>query len=549
MATTDQKLSIIIEAENRTQAALSSVNKSLDSFKSKVDAMQPAFQKMAVAGGIAFTGIVIASTKAVQAYAEVERANRQLEHTIIDVSKGTMEQVKAIDATAQALQQKAGVDADSVKQGAAQLATFKLQAESVVKLTKSMTDLTVNQNGLTASADNYITSANVISKALLGQFGLLERMGIRFSDAQKSAIQFGSEEEKVAAIMEGFNENLRETTDTVGGVDVAMAKFKVTLGDIQENIGKGLNEALGGAVTIIQPILDKISEWTAANPKLVGTIIIVTGAIAGIVAIIGILGVALPAVIAGFELLAGPIGLIVLAVGLLAAGLVYLVTNWQAISAWIEENTGLISDFTALWDYLGQLWTTILLPALQNLWTSLQQLGPLFKFLAEVVGVIFVVSLRILIEVIKVIATVLATIFKIGADLAAAIINWVSNAWQKLADAVQWVIDKVNALIAAFQRLNLVQGAKNVMSSIGDTVSGWFGRASGGSVQPNRSFMVGENGPEMFTPGEHGRITPLGAGMGGIVINITGNSFMGREDIAQQIGDDIITVLKQTIKL
>ena len=53
-------------------------------------------------------------------------------------------------------------------------------------------------------------------------------------------------------------------------------------------------------------------------------------------------------------------------------------------------------------------------------------------------------------------------------------------------------------------------------SGIGGFVSsfigGLFGRASGGPVTGNKSYLVGEQGPELFTPSGNGRITRNGEG-------------------------------------
>ena len=48
-------------------------------------------------------------------------------------------------------------------------------------------------------------------------------------------------------------------------------------------------------------------------------------------------------------------------------------------------------------------------------------------------------------------------------------------------------------------------------------------RALGGPVAPGGSYLVGERGPELFTPGASGMITPNGA-MGGntITVNVNG---------------------------
>jgi hypothetical protein len=46
-------------------------------------------------------------------------------------------------------------------------------------------------------------------------------------------------------------------------------------------------------------------------------------------------------------------------------------------------------------------------------------------------------------------------------------------------------------------------------------------RAGGGPVSRGSTYLVGEKGPELFTPGQSGMITPNGAGGGGLVVNAT----------------------------
>ena len=65
--------------------------------------------------------------------------------------------------------------------------------------------------------------------------------------------------------------------------------------------------------------------------------------------------------------------------------------------------------------------------------------------------------------------------------------------------------------------------------------------------------MVGERGPEIFTPGSSGNIIPnnqlAGAGGGGsnITINVTG-TFMD-EDAALKMGDKMIRALRQEMRI
>lgn len=329
----DQQLNIIIKARDEATAVLNKV-------KGSMETMEPAFKKMAAVGTAAFAGITAVALKSVNAYAEVERANRQLEHAVVGVSKGTQQQVQAIKDISAALQKKAGIDADSLNMGAAQLSTFGLQSESVVALTKSLADFTVNQDGLNASSDQYISNANTMAKALNGQFGILEKSGIRFTEAQQQLILYGTETQKVAALQEGLNQNLRETTDTVAGLDLAQAKLKRTMEDIQENLGSALAPAFAAAAEAIAPLIEKFAAWAESNPELLSKIVLIGGAVAALVAGIGLLGVVLPSIIAGFALLAGPIGLAVIAIGSMGVAMMKL----NEVMHWTQADWALVWD-------------------------------------------------------------------------------------------------------------------------------------------------------------------------------------------------------------
>ena len=85
---------------------------------------------------------------------------------------------------------------------------------------------------------------------------------------------------------------------------------------------------------------------------------------------------------------------------------------------------------------------------------------------------------------------------------------------------------------------NISKGLKNnVPMGSGLMPSGSFqgARATGGPVMAGGSYLVGENGPEIFTPGSSGSITPNGAIGGGNVINI--NMPVGSN------GDDVVKAI------
>jgi hypothetical protein len=80
-----------------------------------------------------------------------------------------------------------------------------------------------------------------------------------------------------------------------------------------------------------------------------------------------------------------------------------------------------------------------------------------------------------------------------------------------------------------------------LVKGIGGLIDRVFGggKAEGGAVSSNRSYVVGERGPELFLPNTNGMIVPnnrLG-GSGGSVYNITVNGAIDSEGTARTIVD------------
>ena len=66
-------------------------------------------------------------------------------------------------------------------------------------------------------------------------------------------------------------------------------------------------------------------------------------------------------------------------------------------------------------------------------------------------------------------------------------------------------------------------------------------RANGGSVMSGKSYLVGERGPELFTPSRSGMIMPnntLSGGSTNIVVNVdaTGSSVEGDDQGGEELG-------------
>ncbi|WDI32150.1 phage tail tape measure C-terminal domain-containing protein [Hyphococcus flavus] len=82
-----------------------------------------------------------------------------------------------------------------------------------------------------------------------------------------------------------------------------------------------------------------------------------------------------------------------------------------------------------------------------------------------------------------------------------------------------------NALLRDLRRFAIDSLVRQpVQNFLTNALTGAFGgaRANGGVVAPGQSFLVGERGPELFTPAGAGNIRPLNAayGAGGMTVNI-----------------------------
>jgi hypothetical protein len=101
----------------------------------------------------------------------------------------------------------------------------------------------------------------------------------------------------------------------------------------------------------------------------------------------------------------------------------------------------------------------------------------------------------------------------------AGVFNWIKdNVIQPIIDKVQWLIDTIHKL-AGEQPTSGQMMQNGLPANMQMSVPG---RAGGGSVMGGRPYLVGEQGPELFTPSSSGNISTAGetAGMmGGWTIN------------------------------
>ena len=127
-------------------------------------------------------------------------------------------------------------------------------------------------------------------------------------------------------------------------------------------------------------------------------------------------------------------------------------------------------------------------------------------------------------------------------DLYQGIANTVQSG---LVDAIDGAIkgtmtlgEVARSVFGAIQRQLINFAATSFLRAI-PGIGGFF--ANGGVTKPNKSYIVGERGPELFTPGVTGRVTPnheMGGGSTNVVVNVdaSGSSVEGDEDRGRELG-------------
>jgi hypothetical protein len=109
---------------------------------------------------------------------------------------------------------------------------------------------------------------------------------------------------------------------------------------------------------------------------------------------------------------------------------------------------------------------------------------------------------------------------------------------EAIGKALSIVIGIVARLIDGFETV-IKLGAK-VGNFIGDINPFGGGRASGGPVSMGKTYLVGEKGPELFSPGSNGTIIPnkaLGGASSGTTINISVSGAIDPASTARQIAN------------
>lgn len=152
-------------------------------------------------------------------------------------------------------QTELGVVSGTVQRaGMQQLATFASQKQTLLELLPAMNNLLVQQNGLSSTAENATSIANLMGKALMGNFSALTRVGVTLTDTQKELIKTGDEGTRAKAIAEAITQNVGKMNEEMAKTDAGKAKKAA-------NEFAGLQTKIGSLLSPLQFAITKFGQF------------------------------------------------------------------------------------------------------------------------------------------------------------------------------------------------------------------------------------------------------------------------------------------------
>lgn len=176
---------------------------------------------------------------------------------------------------------------------------------------------------------------------------------------------------------------------------------------------------------------------------------------------------------------------------------------------------GIIKTVRPILEGLGSVFGTVANKINENS----EKLAPLLDFMKAVAEFVYTKLAPVLGTVLGGALKILGGILGGLIDLFANLVGWISSAVQKIQAFVKAVADSPIG---------------SAISGIVNTITG--ARASGGAVSGGSTYLVGEQGAELFTPSRSGYIVPNNAlGGGGTVVNVNVSGALDPVSVANQI--------------
>ena len=445
----------------------------------------------AVLGGLLTADAVVDFGKAsVGAFMDAEQSQRQLEDAysrfpaLADVNIDKLRELNS------AIQAKTGADADDLAASQAVLGQYQLTGQQLADLTPLLDDYAVK------TGKDLPSAAEDLGKAMLGQGRALKDVGIDFQDTGSVAGNFDQVMEGLRSQVGGFATS--ESTSAEG----SLRRLQTEFGDVQEEVGSQLLPVLvelGGKLLEVVGWVKENASWLAPMATAVTAVAVAAGVAAG------------AQWLWNAALAANPIGLVVLAIAGLVAGLVVAYNT-------SEDFRNVVNGvFQAVGDMGAWLWNNALAPAFRAIvngfaWV-MEGLAGMLRALGQVPGFGWATDA----------ANRLDDMARGARNAASGIRDIPSRADAQISMRV-YGMEALREASALTRKLTGFSGS-TAGSNRATAISY---RADGGPIESGRPYIVGERGPELVVPNQSGTVIPAGrtqeilSGRGGTGIGVGG---------------------------
>jgi hypothetical protein len=318
--------------------------------------------------------------------------------------------------------------------------------------------------------------SNALAKGYEGNTTALGKLGVGLSAAELKTMSF---DEVTAALSKTFEGQATVQAETFAG---KMDRLKVAFDEGKETVGSFVLDAITPMITLF---VDKVVPLIATLSTDIGTKLAPV-----------------------FTELAR----------IFKEDVLPIIKAWWSFLVDIVI-PGIVATVQPIIDGFLSAWKSIA-TSIKNNEDNLKPLFTLFKSVATFIS--------------KTLAPALGTILGAALKVVGTLVAGLVTGFSSLVGFIGDVVDGIKAIINLVKNNPLVSGISGVISRV---FGG--GKAEGGAVSSNKSYVVGERGPELFLPNTNGMIVPnnrLG-GAGGSVYNITVNGAIDSEGTARTIVD------------
>lgn len=534
---------------------------------------------LGLAGG--FTALAAVGFKAAQAFGQQEDAMARLGAGLRNVGEDINDHGIALLNQASALQRSTRFADEQIISAQAMLTTFKLNTGQIQQITPRILDMAEALRKSSGGTIDLEQASILLGKAIGGEdveglAGALRRVGVVMTEVQTEMLKTGTMEERLTVLTQIMDQNFAGFAEAGGKTfNGQMQIMRNQIGEVMETIGAFVVNALAPLVSKISEVVTKFNEFQlsmsipdaikatlaetlGADSPLYKFLVFVLdhgqeissamlGIAAGLIAMkVALIGFAvISAVVTAFQIFAALItafqvggflaslGLIVTALGgpftiaIVAIGLLVAAFTMAWINNWmnIRENTEIAINFV-----IGIF--KLLTDALFLLDESF--VAVMDSIISTVINGTILFATFMIEGFFNLSKTVVDIVLGLAASIAGAF--GFTGARDAIVGFKNYVFGIFEGIVGALQDFgrrmveNLISGikgaARGAFESAKVPLPDFLRRQTGGFVSGNKPVLVGEAGPEVFTPTNSGAVTPVSR-MGGIGGGVNLNVYVG----------------------